>query len=153
MSRIEKPYVLLVDDNEPTRTLLTALLRREFQVEWARDGYDAIEQLKTRTFAVILLDLRMPHLDGFGVLDYLKQDAPEKVRKVVIITAALTTREVERARTYDVYAVVPKPFDVDAVLNIVRTCSGLDGGKLSGVLCSSGPVILLLADLLRQRLM
>jgi len=150
MSRIEKPYVLLVDDNEATTALMTALLQREFQIQTATDGNEAVEQLKTRQYASILLDLRMPHLDGFGVLDYLREHSPETIKRVLIVSAALAEREIERLRAYEVCGVIRKPFDVDVLLDAVKTCAGLAGGGFGNVLCTSTPVILLIADLLRQ---
>jgi CheY-like chemotaxis protein len=150
MSRIEKPYVLLVDDNEATCALITALLQREFAIETASDGYAAIEQLKTRNYGAILLDLRMPHLDGFGVLDHLREHSPDLIKRVIIVSAALGPREVERLQGYDVAAVIRKPFEVDVLLDAVKTCAGKSGGGFGNVLYTSTPVILLIADLLRQ---
>ena len=150
MARIEKPYVLLVDDNEATAALLRALLQREFAIETATDGYAAIEQLKTRQYAAILLDLRMPQMDGFGVLDHLREHSPETLKRVLIVSAALGAREVDRLRNYDVCGVIRKPFDVEALLDAVKTCAGTYGGGFGNVLCTSTPVILLIANLLRQ---
>ena len=149
MPRIEKPYVLLVDDNEATCALMTALLQREFVIETAFDGVDAIERLKTRQYAAILLDLRMPRLDGFGVLDFLREHAPDTLKRVLIVSAALAAREVERLRAYDVCGVIRKPFEVEVLLDAVKTCAGTNGGGFGNVLAST-PVILLIADLLRQ---
>lgn len=150
MTRVEKPYVLLVDDNEATCALMTALLQREFVVQTASDGYEAIEQLKTRQYAAILLDLRMPRMDGFGVLDHLREHSPETLKRVLVVSAALAAREVERLRAYDVCAVIRKPFEVEVLLDAVKTCAGTSGGGFGNVLCTSTPVILLIADLLRQ---
>src|SRR5436190_952284 len=82
MSRVEKPRVLLADDNEATCTLITALLYRDFEVEVAIDGREAIEYLRTRKYAALLLDLRMPHTDGFAVLDFLKEHQPKMLASV-----------------------------------------------------------------------
>jgi CheY-like chemotaxis protein len=154
MSRPEKPCVLLADDNEATGTLIAALLHRDFDLEIVLDGREAIERLRTRQYATLLLDLRMPHADGFAVLDFLKEHQPNALAKVLIVTAALTKREMERAGTYGVCAIIPKPFEVETLLSAVKKCASLDESSAFGpVLCSSGPVILLLADLLRQRLM
>jgi two-component system chemotaxis response regulator CheY len=150
MSRIEKPYVLLVDDNEATAALITALLQREFNVQTATDGYAAIEQLKTRQYAAILLDLRMPQMDGFGVLDHLREHSPETIRRVLIVSAALGAREVDRLQGYDVCGVIRKPFEVEVLLDAVKTCAGTYGGGFGNVLYTSTPVILLIANLLRQ---
>ena len=150
MSRIEKPYVLLVDDNEATCALITALLQREFAIETASDGHAAIEQLKTRNYDAILLDLRMPQLDGFGVLDHLREHSPDLIKCVIIVSAALGPREVERLQDYDVAAVIRKPFEVEVLLDAVKSCTGKSSGGFGNVLYTSTPVILLIADLLRQ---
>src|SRR2546428_14040028 len=147
-----KPTVLVIDDNEATRTLMMALLQREFQIDAATDGREAIEKLRTNQYAAILLDLRMPQQDGFGVLDFLKTNSPERLRTVLVVTALLTKREIERANSFGVCGIIAKPFAVEDLLSAVRQCVGGtdDGGTLGNVFCSSTPVILLIADLLRQ---
>jgi two-component system response regulator PilR (NtrC family) len=153
MSKVEKPNVLLADDNDATCTLITALLYRDFNVEVATDGNEAIERLRTRRYAALLLDLRMPRADGFAVLDFLKEHQPKMLASVLVVTAALTKREITKAESYGVCEIVPKPFEVETLLAAVKRCASSDEGSLGPVLCASGPVILLLADLLRQRLM
>ena len=149
MSRTDKPFVLLVDDNEATCTLVTAILQRDFNVEIASDGLKALDKLKTGNYGAVLLDLRMPQLDGFGVLDWIQANRPELLRQILVLTAALSPRELDRAKSYEICGVVAKPFDVDDLLAAVKSC--VDPGSRSlGPVISSG-VILLLADLLRQR--
>ncbi|MCU1350427.1 MAG: hybrid sensor histidine kinase/response regulator [Acidobacteria bacterium] len=149
---MEKPYVLLVDDNEATCTLVTALLQRDFAVESVNDGLDALEKLKTKKYAAILLDLRMPHMDGYGVLDYLKATRPDTLGSVIILTASLAPKELARVKEYAVCAIVPKPFEVESLLALVRQCAGTEPRHLGATFLSSG-MIILIADLLRQRLM
>jgi CheY-like chemotaxis protein len=147
---LEKSIVLLVDDNEPTCTLMTALLQAEFEVETATDGLEAIEKLKSRQYAAILLDLLMPVADGFAVLDFLRAERPEVLPHVLIVTAALSSRYMQRVREYDVCGVIAKPFDVDSLFAAVKRCAGEDDLRpLRGPLLSGG-MILLLADLLRR---
>ena len=146
----EKPFVLLVDDNEPTCTLITALLRKDFAVDVANDGLEAIDRLRTKTFHAIILDLLMPQMDGFGVLDHLKTQHPDMLRRVLVVTAALTKSDKTRIRDYEVCAVLSKPFEVESLLTAVRQCVGEDHVPPRGSLLSSG-VILLIADILKQR--
>jgi CheY-like chemotaxis protein len=154
MSRVDKASVLVADDNEATCTLITALLQRDFDVETSFDGGDAIERLRTRRYAALLLDLRMPHTDGFAVLDFLKEHQPRMLPNVLIVTASLSQNDLRRTRAYGVCGIVAKPFDIETLLAAVKDCIRPDDGSALGpVLCSSGPVILLLADFLRQRLM
>lgn len=146
----EKPFVLLVDDNEPTCTLITALLRKDFDVDVANDGLEAIDKLRTKTFHAIILDLLMPQLDGYGVLDHLRANSPDMIRRVLVVTAALTKSDKSRIREYDVCGVLSKPFEVESLVTAVRQCVGDAHVPPRGSLLSSG-MILLLADILKQR--
>jgi CheY-like chemotaxis protein len=152
LSNAEKRAVLLVEDNEATRTLIIAILQRDFQVDTAMDGMDAIEKLRTNQYATILLDLRMPQYDGFSVLDFLKANSPEGLPKVIVVTALLTQKETDRAKSYGICDIIYKPFDVDTFLDKVKKCAGELGPRGTSVFCSSTPMILLIADLLRNRM-
>lgn len=149
---MEKPFVLLVDDNEATCTLVTALLHRDFRVDVAGDGLEAVEKLRTGAYSVVLLDLRMPQMDGFGVLDFIDEERPDILSRVLVLTASLSAAEMQRMRPYRVAGIIAKPFEIDTLLNAVRQCAGLPEGRAGGPFLTGG-MILLLADLLRQRLM
>ncbi len=148
---MDKPFVLVVDDNEATCTLITALLQKEFSVEVAGDGLEAIEKLRTKSYGAIILDLLMPQLDGYGVLDFLKENQPENIHRVIVVSAALTRSDSSRVGQYGVCAVISKPFEVEVLLNAVRKCAGAIA-PVRGPIISTG-VILFLADLLQRRLM
>lgn len=149
MTRAEKPHVLLVDDNEAVCTLITALLQREFDVDCVLDGADAIERLRTKSYGAILLDLRMPQIDGFGVLDFLAANNPEIIPRVLIVTASLTKRETDRVRTYPVCGIIAKPFEIETLLHAVRDCTGPSGESALDGFVTSG-VLMLIADILRR---
>jgi CheY-like chemotaxis protein len=113
---------LVVDDDKAIRTLVKLVLQRAgFEVVTAENGFEAIERLADRDFDVVTLDLMMPGLDGFGVIDHLADFEPERLNRVIVLTAfhqvALDSR---------VYAVLPKPFDVDALLEVVLRRVGGD---------------------------
>lgn len=147
---MEKPFVLLADDNEATCTLITALLQREFVVDVVHDGAEAVERLKSRQYAVVLIDLLMPTLDGFGVLDFIRANRPHLLTRVLIVTAALSAREMNRLREYNVAAVIAKPFEVDTLYATVRQCAGgADPNFMNGPLLSGG-MIFLIGELLRR---
>jgi len=147
---VEKPFVLLADDNEATCILITALLQSEFAVEVASDGGEAIEKLKRRQYAAIVLDLLMPVVDGYAVLEFLRTEHPHLLGRVLVVTAALGAREMERVSGYDVCGVVAKPFEVDALFNAVRQCAGDTGEPhLRGPLITGG-MLLLLAEVLKR---
>ena len=128
-SNVDKPVVLLADDNEATRTLIQAVLKGSFTVDTATDGRETIEMLKSRPYAAVLLDLLMPTFDGYFVLDFIARERPEMLDRVLVVTASVTSREMQRVREYGINAVIAKPFDVEALLEAVKSCAGADSGR------------------------
>jgi CheY-like chemotaxis protein len=146
----EKGSILVVEDNEATLSLLSALLRREFDLTFARDGEDAIGYLQRFRYDAVLLDLRIPVIDGFGVLEYLAGASPETMGRTIVVTAAVSEGDLDRVRNYPVAAVIRKPFEVADLLQHVRDAAGLASGERPITLfCGSG-VLLALAELLRE---
>lgn len=146
---MEKPRVLLADDNDATCTLIVALLRNEFSVDIVSDGQEAIERLKSRQYAAALIDLLMPVVDGYGVLDYLSSENPEMLPHVLVVTASISARTIERVGRYPICKVVPKPFDVESLQTLVRHCAGVSTDSSPRAPIISGGMLLFLADLLR----
>jgi len=115
--------VLVVDDDDAIRFMVERVLRREdFEVDSARDGYEAIEKLSQNDYATILLDLMMPRVDGQGVLQFLQRTHPEKTHSVIIMTANLPSGS-EAARTQPIFRVLSKPFDLRQLIENVRACT------------------------------
>ncbi len=112
--------ILVVDDDDAIRTMVERVLRREkYEVESARDGYEAIEKLTRGDYATVLLDLMMPRVDGHGVLKYL-ETTPETPR-VIVMTANLQGAS-ETASASPVFRVLSKPFDIKQLVTHVREC-------------------------------
>ena len=147
---MEKPFVLLADDNAATCTLIQALLRNEFVVDVAGDGLQAIEKLKSRHYAAVLLDLLMPIADGYAVLDFLVAERADLLRRVLVVTASLAPREIERVSAYPVAGIIGKPFEVDVLQNAIRRCVQPHAEPPFRAPLLSGSMLLLLADLLRR---
>lgn len=120
MSQKRKP-ILVVDDDDAIRTMVERVLRREqFEVECARDGFEAIEKLTRNDYATVLLDLMMPRVDGHGVLRFLeKHPAPAPV---IVMTANMHGGS-EAADAKPVFRVLSKPFDISELIANIRECS------------------------------
>jgi len=117
-----KKKVLVVDDDDAIRVMVERVLKREqFEVESARDGFEAIEKLTRNDYATILLDLMMPRVDGHGVLHYLEErPAPPSV---IVMTANVNgAHETRDARP--VFRILSKPFDILQLVSHVRDCTG-----------------------------
>lgn len=119
--------VLVVDDDQSIRSLVRTIVRREnIPVDEAADGQEAIEKLQARDYAVILLDLMMPRVDGFGVIAYLKANPPLR-KPVVLVITAYADQKFKSVDADIVSGVVRKPFEVSELGNVVRLCvHGLD---------------------------
>ena len=115
--------VLIVDDDEPIRVMLSAIIKQNgFTVETARDGKEAIEKLKTGSYQAVLLDLMMPHVNGYDVLKHLRQSNPDLLRRTIVATA-VPERELKTKLTDPVYKVHSKPFELPQLLADLRLCA------------------------------
>lgn len=87
------PVVLVVDDSLTTRTLEKSILEAHgYQVLLAVDGMQALQRLRSDRIDLVIADVQMPHLDGFGLVETMKQD-PELSSTPVILVTSLAKRE------------------------------------------------------------
>lgn len=115
------PRALVVDDDVSIRILVTRILEgRRFIVDTANDGAEAIQKLAAASYAVILLDLMMPRLDGIGVVKFLAEYHPDQLASVIVMTA-FGRRAGERLPSPPV-RLIEKPFDIHALVAEVRAC-------------------------------
>ena len=118
------PRVLVADDEEAIRTLVGRMLRRAgFDPVEAIDGQHAIEQLDAAEFDAVVLDLMMPRVDGFGVVEHLIETQPRMLEKTLIMTAF--PRTAARVRLHHLCRIVSKPFEMEELIQIVRDCASL----------------------------
>ncbi|MDX1583199.1 MAG: response regulator [Thermoanaerobaculia bacterium] len=109
--------ILVVDDDLAIRVLLDAVLKRMgFSVMLAQDGATALDYLERYDYDLILLDLMMPNVNGFEVLDKLD---PRDQTPVVLFTAAPNGDQVRNPK---VCAAIQKPFDLDTFLERISGC-------------------------------
>lgn len=117
--------VLICDDDPEMRHLLVAALRNKtLQIDEAHDGASAIELLRANRYAVVLLDLMMPGVDGFGVLDAIDHETHQPV--VLVVSGAGRT-VLDRLDSRKIHGVVKKPFDATELAAIVASCAEIRG--------------------------
>lgn len=116
--------VLIVEDDAAIRRLLAVTFKHEgLRVTTAKDGIEAIEALSNGRFRVLVLDLMMPRMSGWEVIDWLKAGHAQKPRSVIVVSA--TNRDVIRQLEPEVVnAIVFKPFDVKELTGYVKACCG-----------------------------
>ncbi len=117
-SEREQP-ILIVDDDPGMRTMLQTVLEYEgYRVEVARNGQEALEWLTQFKPSLILLDLMMPVMDGWQFLEEIQKDMLQPILPIVVLSAS---RELARvAKCLGVKAFLPKPFDLEKLLQFVR---------------------------------
>jgi len=112
----------VADDDPSIRQLLCNIIRREgLEVDCVADGGAAIEKIKEADYSVILLDLMMPRVDGFTVIEYLKKNPPE-LKPVVLVITAYADQKFKQVDPAVVGGVIRKPFEIAELGSIVRLC-------------------------------
>ncbi len=114
--------VLIADDEEFVSGLVQETLRVKLgcQVDKAFDGAQAIEQIGRCNYDLIISDVRMPTLDGFGLLEWLKANRPVLVSRFIFITGDAGSAELNQRLETSGLAVLRKPFDVETMLQACR---------------------------------
>ena len=126
---VAAPLVLIVEDDIAIRTLMVAALKREpIEVHTASDGIAALECVRANDYAVILLDLMMPRLDGYEFLESLDVVRPG-AQPVIIVMTAFESGSLRKLPPNRVHAVLHKPFDVERVVELVRDCAFVRGAE------------------------
>jgi chemosensory pili system protein ChpA (sensor histidine kinase/response regulator) len=103
--------IMVVDDSVTVRKVTSRLMERQgWKVMTAKDGVDALEQLQENDPDIMLLDIEMPKLDGFGVLRALRQDERLKVLPVIMITSRTGEKHKQEALALGVDQFIGKPY-------------------------------------------
>jgi class 3 adenylate cyclase len=116
--------LLVVDDNEDNRYTLTQRLKRQgyANVATARDGREALDLLRKRSFDLVLLDIMMPEVNGYQVLEQLKADEKLRHIPVIMISAVDELESVIRCVELGAEDYLPKPFNPTLLRARVGAC-------------------------------
>jgi two-component system response regulator CpxR len=129
------PKILLVDDEEEfVLTLSERLAARNLESAVAHDGEQALSIVETEAPDVMVLDLKMPGIDGLEVLRRVKRERPQT--EVIILTGHGSEREEAEALALGAYAYLNKPVDVDRLAEIMR--GAYQAARLAGSQGGSG---------------
>jgi len=120
--KVDKPYILVVEDSITSRTLLKNILESAgYRVKTTVDGVDALTALRSEDFDLVVSDIEMPRMNGFDLVDKIRGDK-KTVELPVILVTALESRE-DRERGIDVGAnayIVKRSFDQSMPVGIPR---------------------------------
>ena len=121
----QRHRALLVEDDPGIRRLVERLLeRRQIEVDSAVDGETAIEMLRGRRYTILILDLMVPKVNGFQIIEFIRN---EQLNLPVAVVSAVSQQALTKLDLDIVKVVIPKPFDVDEFTKaILSICSSPD---------------------------
>lgn len=116
--------VLIVEDHRELRSYLKSILSSEFRVYLAANGTNALDMLQTEKIDLIITDLMMPYMDGFELVDHLKND--KELRKIPVVVVSARTDKKEKLNLISKGAedVISKPFDKEELMAKVQNILG-----------------------------
>lgn len=113
---------LVCEDDQTIRQMIATILQREkFVVDTARDGEEAIRKIVAERYHLLVIDLMMPKLSGYAVIQYLKENIPPSLKRIVITTAQ--TSALTNPFPEEICKVLAKPFEMDEFITWARECS------------------------------
>lgn len=116
--------ILTIDDSRTMRDMLrVALERAEFRVVQAEDGIHGLEVLAGETPDVIVTDLNMPRMDGFGFIEAVRRDERRRFTPILVLTTEMDPTKKQRARSAGATGWIVKPFEPVRLVDAIRRVS------------------------------
>jgi two-component system chemotaxis response regulator CheY len=113
--------ILTIDDSRMMREMLLMVLQGAgFNVVQADDGVSGLEALETSSPDVIITDINMPRLDGYGVIEGVRRDPRHRATPILVLSTESSPEKKQRARTAGATGWIVKPFQSDSLLEVVR---------------------------------
>jgi DNA-binding response OmpR family regulator len=108
---VTRHLALIVEDDPAIRKLVEKLLlRRGIDVETAHDGRQAIEKIRQKHYSVVVLDLMVPEVSGFEIIDFVKKN---RIPTPIAVVSAVSHQALTKVDPEVVKLVISKPFDVN----------------------------------------
>ena len=114
--------MLVVDDEPAIRALVAKIVDRAgLPVDTAGDGSEAIARMETTSYSVVVVDLMMPIIDGFGVVEHVRK--MEGPRPAVIVASASDSAVLRQLDGSVVHSIVRKPFEIDVLGDLIAAAA------------------------------
>ena len=140
--------VLIVDDEKDVRDILfTVLQQRGIQADCAANGREALDLIAQHPYVVVVLDLMMPEVDGFAVLETLKSAG---TMPVVLVLTAADQGLIERLDASLIHGLVRKPFEPSEIADGIAACADIRSRSMFetmalAAMIAGGPLVTLLS--------
>lgn len=145
-----KAHILIVDDNiSLCKTMSFVLERKGYAVTTSKDGPEAIERVKERSFDVVFMDIKMPLMDGVEAYKKIKKIRPEAV--VVMMTAYSVEDLVQEALREGAHGIIYKPLDIEKVVALIEEVRKAKRGALVLVVDDHSETCITLKNILTKK--
>ncbi|MCM2323672.1 MAG: response regulator transcription factor [Oligoflexia bacterium] len=113
---MEKPRILIIEDNADTRRFLEAMLGKQFEILTAENAVIGIDYARNKSPNLILLDIMLPILSGYDACSLLKKDERTKSIPIIFLSAKNSVPDITQGLTTGADDYIPKPFDYKELL-------------------------------------
>jgi len=121
MDHVDKKKILIIEDDDFFRQMISKKLQKDFEVGSARDSKEAFAYLETDFPNLIILDLILPGLDGFEILSIIKKDKRTAGIPVLVLSNLGQTEEIERAKSLGAIDFLVKiNFTIEEILEKIK---------------------------------
>ena len=113
--------ILTVDDSRTMRDMLMLALKDAgYRVVQAEDGVHGLEVLRAENPDIVITDINMPRMDGFGFIEGMRADPNHKATPVLVLTTESDAAKKQRARDAGATGWIVKPFDEDKLVSVIN---------------------------------
>ncbi len=113
--------ILVIEDNELNMKLFFDILTyQKYAVDKAMDGLEALNKIRENKYDLIILDIKLPKLDGFSLLQKLKNEN-KKLPPIIIASACAMDIDKLKAQQFNIDTYITKPIDIYNFINVVKT--------------------------------
>lgn len=122
----ETKKILVVEDEERIRNVIKIIIRGEnIEVDEAEDGFIAVDKISNNKYDLVILDLMIPEIDGFGVLEKIRSNEKTQDLPVIIVSARTSDRDILEGLKGGANYYIPKPFEPQELISSLELILGI----------------------------
>jgi len=115
---MNKYHILICDDEEGVRESLRAYLEDYYKLSFAKNGGEAIDSVKSNAFDLVIIDIKMPGIDGLEAIRQIKKVKP--AQKIIVLTGYESTSIAGEASKLGINSYLTKPIGREKLLNTIK---------------------------------
>jgi len=114
---MSKYHILICDDEEPVRESLKACLEESYVLSFANSGKEALDNISNNAFDLLIIDIKMPGMDGLETIRQIKEIKPDQ--KIIVLSGYESISVAQQASKYNIASYLTKPVSKDKLLKAI----------------------------------